>query len=344
MTGEWTGVDELDDVLAELVSNAQMVLGPDLVGVYLQGSFALGGADGESDCDFLVITTAPLDDGRLTALRVFHRDLPHRPGYWNAHLQGSYAPAADVADLGAIGRPWPYVDHGSDEVILHPHCNTEVTRWTLWQRGMTLSGPTAPLTSSATSVASPAILPRDGRRGRPRRERMTRVVRVGSTVRRPVRPFTATVQAYLRHLHSRGFRDAPEAFGYDDQGREVLSYVAGDVPVQPLPDRATGVDALVALGRLIRRLHDAAEGWVPPGDAVWGRIPGRPSAGVAPLFDQPELVSHMDYCPGNVVFRDGLPAHRLRPGQAHDPRGGPGQCHDLVGAHRPPDGPAAGAC
>lgn len=131
---------------------------------------------------------------------------------------------------------------------------------------------------------------------------------MGSTVRRPVRPFTATVQAYLGHLHRRGFRDAPEAFGYDGRGREVLSYVAGDVPVQPLPDWATGVDTLVALGRLIRRLHDAAEGWVPPGDAVWGRIPGRPSAGVVPLFDQPELVSHMDYCPGNVVFRDGLPA------------------------------------
>jgi aminoglycoside phosphotransferase (APT) family kinase protein len=28
---------------------------------------------------------------------------------------------------------------------------------------------------------------------------------------------------------------------------------------------------------------------------------------VPPLFDKPELVSHQDYCPGNIVFRDGLP-------------------------------------
>ena len=26
------------------------------------------------------------------------------------------------------------------------------------------------------------------------------------------------------------------------------------------------------------------------------------------MFDAPELVSHQDYCPGNVVFRAGLPA------------------------------------
>lgn len=26
------------------------------------------------------------------------------------------------------------------------------------------------------------------------------------------------------------------------------------------------------------------------------------------LFDRLELVSHQDFCPGNVVFRDGLPA------------------------------------
>ena len=65
---------------------------------------------------------------------------------------------------------------------------------------------------------------------------------------------------------------------------------------------------LEALGPLIRRLHDAAAGWVPPPDARWGAIPGVPPPGVVPLFDAPELVSHQDYAPGNVVFRGGLPA------------------------------------
>ncbi len=132
------------------------------------------------------------------------------------------------------------------------------------------------------------------------------IVRVGDTVRRPVRPFTATIQAYLAHLRDAGFAAAPVPLGVDDQGREVLSFVHGDVPRDPLPAETAGEDVLRALARLIRHLHDAAQGWTPPADAVWGGIPG---AGMVPRVDgDPELVGHRDYCPGNVVFRDALPA------------------------------------
>src|SRR5690606_36035165 len=136
---------------------------------------------------------------------------------------------------------------------------------------------------------------------------VTDVVRVGATVRRPVRPFSATVQAYLRHLREQGFDAAPEPLGVDEQGREVLSFVPGDVPVEPLPDYAVSDDALRDLARLVRRLHDAAEGWVPPQDAVFGSLPGTLEPPLEPLFDATELVAHQDYCPGNVVFRDGRP-------------------------------------
>ncbi|MCW2132071.1 aminoglycoside phosphotransferase family protein [Arthrobacter sp. VKM Ac-2550] len=136
----------------------------------------------------------------------------------------------------------------------------------------------------------------------------TKVVRIGDTVRRPVRPFTATVQLYLAYLHAQGFDAAPLPLGYDDAGREVLSYVPGDIPVEPLPAEATGADILVELARLIRRLHDAAQGWLPPEGVVFGSLPGIHPSGVRPLFAAPELVSHQDYCPGNVVFRNGVPA------------------------------------
>ncbi|MDP9441682.1 MAG: aminoglycoside phosphotransferase family protein [Actinomycetota bacterium] len=136
---------------------------------------------------------------------------------------------------------------------------------------------------------------------------VTHVVRIGETVRRPVRPFTRTMHAYLRHVRLHGVDFVPEPLGYDGQGREILSFIEGDVPVEPLPAWATRDVVLVGLGQLIRRLHDAAEGWEPPPDAVWGSIPGLPSVPVLPLFDVPELVSHQDYCPGNVVFRQGIP-------------------------------------
>jgi hypothetical protein len=138
---------------------------------------------------------------------------------------------------------------------------------------------------------------------------VTHVVRVGDTVRRTPRPTTATIHALLRHLRAQGFVEVPEPLGWDDQGREVLSYVPGDVPDDPLPAEATTAGVLEALARLVRRLHDAVDGWTPPDDARWGSIPGTPDvADLPPLVRVPELVSHQDYCPGNIVFRDGLPA------------------------------------
>src|SRR6185312_16000067 len=86
------------------------------------------------------------------------------------------------------------------------------------------------------------------------------IVRVGDTVRRPRRPFSATVQKFLSHLHANGFTAAPRPLGFDDEGREVLSFVAGAVPREPLPGWATGIDVLADLARLIRAEHDAARG------------------------------------------------------------------------------------
>ena len=130
------------------------------------------------------------------------------------------------------------------------------------------------------------------------------IVRIGDTVRRPLRPFSLTVQAYLAHLRDAGFTGAPRPLGVDEQGREVLSFVPGDVPRSPLPAEAASEKVLVALARLIRALHEASAGWVPPPDAVWGGTPANPARSAGP---RAELVSHCDYTPGNVVFRGGLP-------------------------------------
>ena len=120
----------------------------------------------------------------------------------------------------------------------------------------------------------------------------------------------ATVQAFLRHVRSQGIDFVPEPLGYDNEGREVLSFVEGDVPTEPLPDAVWGEGVLVALAGLIRRLHDAAEGWPSPVDATWGSIPGQQHVAVPPLFDRPELVAHQDYCPGKVAGSRQLKAGR----------------------------------
>ncbi len=128
------------------------------------------------------------------------------------------------------------------------------------------------------------------------------VVRVGATVRRPHQATSGAVAAFLLHLESAGFDGAPRYLGRDRQGRDVLTFVAGSVPGDP-PERWAASDAVLpGVGRLLRRLHDAADGWSPDVDFDAASA-GRPRA---PLpGGEARLVSHRDVTPQNVVFRDG---------------------------------------
>ena len=81
----------------------------------------------------------------------------------------------------------------------------------------------------------------------------------------------------------------------------MLSFVPGEVHRHPLPPEAAGEDVLATLARLIRALHEASAGWVPPPGAVWGGTP----ASSGRVTERAELVSHRDYATGSVVFRDG---------------------------------------
>lgn len=132
---------ELNGVLHDLVTGAQSALGDAFVGAYLQGSFALGAGDLHSDCDFLVVVRERPDAEQEVALRALHRDLPHREGHWNRHLEGSYAVAGDLRTVDGMGAEWLYADHGADEMQWSDHCNQAWTRWILREHGVTLLGP-----------------------------------------------------------------------------------------------------------------------------------------------------------------------------------------------------------
>ncbi|MCP2340017.1 phosphotransferase [Actinomadura rupiterrae] len=126
----------------------------------------------------------------------------------------------------------------------------------------------------------------------------TGTVRVGDTVRRTAQPWTPSVQALLRHLEAAGFDGAPRVLGFDDQGREVLTFMEGDVvgDARPWPAWAVSDESLAQAGAWARRLHDLTAEFVPPPDAPW--FTGRPW--------QPGLIiAHNDAAPYNAVWRDG---------------------------------------
>ena len=123
-------------------------------------------------------------------------------------------------------------------------------------------------------------------------------VRVGNTVRRATGPWTPAVHALLRHLEQAGFDGAPRVLGFDERGREVLSFIAG-VTIPPSLASFWADTLLVEVAHLLRRYHDATAGFVAPPGAAWRVLVGAPTAG--------EVVCHNDIAPWNTVVVDGRP-------------------------------------
>ena len=132
---------ELDAVLRELVASVRAVLGESFCGAYLQGSFALGDADADSDVDFIVVTHEELTDAQLAELQAMHKRIYELPSPWAQHLEGSYVPKARLRRVDPTHAAFWYLDNGATELVRDDHCNTAVVRWTLREHGVVLAGP-----------------------------------------------------------------------------------------------------------------------------------------------------------------------------------------------------------
>lgn len=111
-------------------------------------------------------------------------------------------------------------------------------------------------------------------------------------VRRPLKPWSVTVQALLGHLHAQGL-PVPEPLGVDDTS-EFVRLVPGDAG-QDVWRHQTTVSGVASAGRLLRTIHDATASWEPPRDAVWA-VPGEGG----------DVICHGDPQPGNMAWRDGV--------------------------------------
>lgn len=113
------------------------------------------------------------------------------------------------------------------------------------------------------------------------------------TLRREAGPWTPAVHALLRHFEAVGFDGVPRALGIEG-GQEILSFVEGERSYDPS-------DEVVAeVGALVRRMHDAQDGFARPADARWQRLPN-------PVRGN-DVICHNDLLGSNVLFRSGRPA------------------------------------
>lgn len=123
------------------------------------------------------------------------------------------------------------------------------------------------------------------------------VVRVGDTVRRPLRQHSASTHALLRHLESVGFTGVPRFLGIDSRGREMLTFIEGQAVIPPYPGWALSDGALASVATLMREFHDATVGFDATGLEWSARVPPQHRDGL--------VVSHNDPNLDNVLFRDG---------------------------------------
>ena len=126
------------------------------------------------------------------------------------------------------------------------------------------------------------------------------VVRIGDTVRRPRGPGHVLEEAVLTHLEQVGFAYAPRLLGIDASDRQVLTYVEGDVNPAPgwQADDAANAAELGRIAAVLRDLHRAMDGFVPPA----GAAPKRPIPGAT---DADTEWNHADAGYQNIVYRDG---------------------------------------
>jgi len=126
---------------------------------------------------------------------------------------------------------------------------------------------------------------------------MTPVVRVGDTVRRATGPWTPTIHALLAHLRASGFDMVPEPLGIDEQGREIISLLPGQVATYPLADYVLAEPTLVRVAEMLRAYHDATTTFTAAPDAVWQWQAHEPV----------EVICHNDFAPYNLMFEGGEP-------------------------------------
>src|SRR4051812_39573391 len=80
------------------------------------------------------------------------------------------------------------------------------------------------------------------------------VVKIRDSVRRPRTPNSDFVERLLEHLEARRFDGAPRYLGLDESGRDIFTYIPGEVPA----DLGTFTASQLTHGaRLLRSFHDA---------------------------------------------------------------------------------------
>jgi hypothetical protein len=118
------------------------------------------------------------------------------------------------------------------------------------------------------------------------------VVRIGATVRKPVRPWSPAMRALLHQLRAAGVNGVQAWHGVDEKNRDIFDYLLGEAGNYPLSAQMRSDNALVSAARLLRSIHDASVPLVDEPDLPWQ----------SPPIEPVEVICHGDFGTYNCVF------------------------------------------
>ena len=123
----------------------------------------------------------------------------------------------------------------------------------------------------------------------------TPVHRLGNTVVRESGPWTPAVHAFLAACKKQLGSSVPQVHGTNEEGKEVLSYLPGEMLSQTEPDVLWSEPNLIASAKLLREIHDAGANLAGQ-DLSWRQEVRQPR----------EVICHNDFAPYNLVVTDGV--------------------------------------
>ena len=131
-------------LLDDLLTQARIVLGGELIGFYLDGSLALGDFDpATSDVDFIAAVAHPLSPDAFEALAAMHRQLRDGGRPLATELEGSYIPLPALRRHDPTNATFANLERGPDEVLKYKvhHSDWVIHRHTVREHGRALFGP-----------------------------------------------------------------------------------------------------------------------------------------------------------------------------------------------------------
>ncbi len=136
---------QVNALIRQLQTAINTVQGERLIGLYLDGSLALGDFDADSDIDFVAVLTKDVggDSDVFHQLRDMHDAIARLDTPWAIQVEGSYLSAQALRRHDPVLAQHPNIERGQGEhlkMVAHK-ASWDVHRWVMRKCGIVLFGP-----------------------------------------------------------------------------------------------------------------------------------------------------------------------------------------------------------